>query len=192
MAQDFAKNRKNGNNGSRKKAPARSATRNASQQTSHWSWFFSGLFSGVLVCVVGYVALTQIRPARITPDAAIIQDEEDGNMLPELDFYEYLPQAEVEVNVVPVEVTPEDAVEANPVTYLLQAASFQDPNDAEELRARIILMNLDARIQPTPISGVTWYRVQAGPFVGRGSVQAAERTLRENNINPIRLKISTQ
>jgi len=195
MAQDYAKTRKSGSKSGKspRKSPSRSATSKPAEPTHHWSWFFSGLFSGVLICIVGYVALTQIKPGVNTPKAPVSQSEEESeSRISELEFYEYLPQAEVEVNVVPVDVAQEDMADASPDTYLLQAASFQDRSDAEALRARIILMNLDARIQPTPISGVTWYRVQAGPFVGRTRVEDAERTLIENNINPIRLKISSE
>ena len=94
------------------------------------------------------------------------------------------------MNVVPVELASsalED--ESNQITYLLQAGSFLDPNDAEALRARLILLNLDTRIQPAPLSGRTWYRVQAGPFIGRNAVENAENTLIENNIDPIRMRI---
>lgn len=194
MAQDFAKSRKSTNKPAKKK-PARSATRNTPSESRHWSWFLSGLFSGVLLCVIGYFSLGQLRNNNIianNPLAGLGNEggEQSGT---ELEFYDYLPQAEVEVDVVPVAITentPEE--EANPITYLLQAASFQNPSEAEALRARLILMNLDARIVPSNVSGRTWYRVQAGPFVGKRAMEAAETTLIQNNIDPIRMRISTQ
>lgn len=191
MAQDFAKTRKPAARPGKSK-PARAATRHAATDSRHWSWFFSGLFSGALLCVIGYFSLGQLRdnPALISNTSPPVPgDEATGGT--QLDFYEYLPQAEVAVNVVPVEVAT-SATEANPLTYLLQAASFLDPNDADELRARLILLNLDTRIQPTNLSGRTWYRVQVGPFVGRASVEAAENTLIQNNIDPIRMRIPSQ
>jgi len=192
MAQDFAKSRKSPAKAGNKKAP-RAATRNPAGNDSHWSWFFSGLLSGLLLCVIGYYAINHLRTnSPITENAAARAPAEESTET-QLDFYEYLPQAVVEVNVVPVEVANNTSQEeSNPVTYLLQAGSFLDPNDAEELRARLILLNMDVRIQPTPISGRTWYRVQAGPFIGRRSVESAQNTLRENNIDPIRLRISDQ
>lgn len=191
MAQDFAKKRNAGNTKAKKPSP-RAATRNAESGGSQWSWYFSGLFSGVLLCVIGYYAVNHLRTNSPLQNDTATTTATDTPPETQLDFYDYLPQAEVEVNVVPVEVADNSGEEANPVTYLLQAASFQDPNDAEELRARLILLNMNVRIEPTPINGQTWYRVQAGPFIGRRSVEAAQNTLRENNINPIRLKISSQ
>ena len=193
MAQDFAK-KKNTSSTQSKKKPVRSATRNTNAESSnHWSWYFSGLFSGLLLCVIGYVALTQLdNGATISDVVDSIQDtdNEQNNPGTELEFYEYLPQAEVEVNVVPVEIASSAIeTEANQINYLLQAGSFLDPNDAEALRARLILMNLDTRIQPHPLSGRTWYRVQSGPFLGRNAVEAAENIMIENNIDPIRMRI---
>ena len=192
MAQDFAKKKKISSAPSKKK-PVRTATRNNNQNSNHWSWYFSGLFSGLLLCVIGYVALTQLdNGATISDVVDSIQDtdNEQNNPGTELEFYEYLPQAEVEVNVVPVEIASSAIeTEANQINYLLQAGSFLDPNDAEALRARLILMNLDTRIQPHPLSGRTWYRVQSGPFLGRNAVEAAENIMIENNIDPIRMRI---
>ena len=193
MAQDFAKKKKTSSAPSKKK-PVRSATRNNNNQNSnHWSWYFSGLFNGLLLCVIGYVALTQLNNGATIADVVdSIQetDNNDSNRATELEFYDYLPQAEVEVNVVPVEIA-SSAIEneSNQITYLLQAGSFLDPNDAEALRARLILMNLDTRVKPHPLSGRTWYRVQSGPFLGRNAVEAAENIMIENNIDPIRMRI---
>lgn len=189
MSQDFAKKRNAGAKSSKKK-PAKAVTRATSQPGSHWSWFFSGLFSGLLICVVGYYALIQLRSGSINFDEANSDQpgaaaEDSGT---DLQFYEFLPQAEVEVSVVQVEIAESASEEANPTTYFLQAGSFLDPNDAEELRARLILMNMNTIIYPTELSGRTWYRVQSGPFMGRSNVEAAENVLRQNNIDPMRLR----
>ena len=190
MPQDFAKKRNSNSKSksSKNKKPARAATRKNDQASTHWSWYFSGLFSGILVCAVAYIAFAQLGSSSTLPEVISGSEPEEEESGTNLDFYDYLPQAEVEVDVVPVEVAENGSIEEDPVTYFLQAGSFLDPNDAEELRARLILMNLDAIVQPTPLSGRTWYRVQAGPFIGRRSVETAENTLRENNIDPLRLR----
>ena len=191
MAQDFAKKR-NPTAKPRNK-PARAATRNAEKSTGHWSWFTVGFLSGILICVTAYFAFSAKITSHSQPDISSAQPQpEESNTAADMEFFDYLPQAEVEVSVVPVDVAEPGQADETPVTYLLQAGSFQDPNDAEALRARIILLNLEARIQPVTISGRTWYRVQAGPFTGRAVVGAAENTLIQNNIDPIRLRIPSQ
>ena len=190
MSQDFAKTRKTPAKSSKKKS-ARAVSRSNTTENKPWNWFFSGLSTGILLCVIGYFLPAQLRPDQgvntIVTNPVDDEAEEPGT---ELDFYDYLPQAEVVVNVIPVEIA-ESALqeEANPLTYFLQAGSFLDPNDADELRAKLILLNLDTRVQAANLSGRTYYRVQAGPFVGRNSVDTAQNTLIENNIDPIRLRI---
>ncbi|MDR2213309.1 MAG: SPOR domain-containing protein [Pseudomonadales bacterium] len=71
--------------------------------------------------------------------------------------------------------------------YLLQAGSFQNRQDAESRRARILLLNLNASVVPGVVSGRTWQRVQVGPFNGRQSAEAARTLLAENNIDSIPL-----
>jgi cell division protein FtsN len=71
--------------------------------------------------------------------------------------------------------------------YLLQAGSFQNRQDAESRRAKIILLNLNANVVPGVVAGRTWQRVQVGPFSGRQNAEAARALLSENNIESIPL-----
>lgn len=73
--------------------------------------------------------------------------------------------------------------------YLLQAGSFQDRQDAENRRAKIILLNLNANVVPGVVAGRTWQRVQVGPFNGRQAAEAARALLSENNIDSIPLLV---
>ena len=73
--------------------------------------------------------------------------------------------------------------------YLLQAGSFQDREDAENRRVKILLLNMDASVVPGVVSGRTWYRVQVGPFNGRNLADAARDALSENNIDSIPLQL---
>ena len=194
MAQDFAK-KKNTAKSAVKKKSTRAVTRKTGEDNNLWSWYFSGLFSGVLLCVIGYFSLTQLDNGPSITNLVIplqsIETVDDGTGT-ELEFYEYLPQAQVEVNIVPIEISSDkEDSEADQITYLLQAASYLDPNEAGALRAQLILLNLDTRISEAQLFGRTWYRVQAGPFVGRNSMESAENILIENNIDPIRMRVPT-
>ena len=58
-------------------------------------------------------------------------------------------------------------------TYLLQLASFQRQEDAEQMKASLIMRGFDAQIKTVSQLGATWYRVVMGPFHSR---QLAEKT----------------
>jgi cell division protein FtsN len=48
--------------------------------------------------------------------------------------------------------------------YYLQAGSFQTAKDAENFRASLALMGMEASIQPATVEGKQWYRVRLGPY----------------------------
>jgi cell division protein FtsN len=92
----------------------------------------------------------------------------------------------------PTATPPAAAVASAPASadarqYLLQAGSFQDRQDAESRRAKIILLNLNANVVPGVVAGRTWQRVQVGPFSGRQSAEEARALLSANNIDSIPL-----
>jgi cell division protein FtsN len=71
------------------------------------------------------------------------------------------------------------------VGYLLQAASFRSREDAERLRAALLLMDFPASTQPISLPDGVWYRVTVGPFDNEVLAQRAMTRLRENDITPI-------
>lgn len=90
--------------------------------------------------------------------------------------------------------TPNDAATATAGTasaptpsaeYLLQAASFRSRNDAERLRAALLLMDLPAATHAISLDSGVWYRVTVGPFDTETTAQRALTRLRENDIAAI-------
>lgn len=67
--------------------------------------------------------------------------------------------------------------------YFLQAGSFKNNDDAENLKARLALLGMYASIQPINLAdrGV-WYRVRVGPFNKKEELDEASVSLRENGI----------
>lgn len=79
---------------------------------------------------------------------------------------------------------------ANKQRTLLQTGSFQRAQDAEKLRAQIILLGLPASIQKVQVRpGETWHRVQAGPFNDPASLANAQKTLKDARIQHIVIRI---
>jgi cell division protein FtsN len=202
MAQDFAKQRQVAPTNRRN--TVRAASRTAPESgTSHWNWFFSGIFCGFLVVGIGYLGIIKL-------DSELTQAVQNANTTntpnrPTFDFgfYGELANAQISVPVpqstpaagnVPGRVANELQVAATTLPielplYLLQAGSFQDRQDAENRRAKVILLNMSASIVPGVVSGRTWHRVQVGPFTGRDAAESARDLLSENNIDSIPLLV---
>lgn len=209
MSHDFAKQRQAPGTRSR---PQRAATRTSeAPNQGHWGWFLSGIFCGFLIVGIGYLGIIKLdTTVSETSQTAGATGEPVARPTFDFGFYDELANAEVEVPlpVIPGEpgeagtVAASDAagaeqsatetsaavaqVEAS-VRYLLQAGSFQDREDAENRRVKILLLNMEANVMPGVVSGRTWYRVQVGPFNNRSLADVARDALSENNIDSIPL-----
>lgn len=72
--------------------------------------------------------------------------------------------------------------------YLLQAGAFQASGQAEELKARLAMMGLSARVEPAEINGSTVYRVRMGPYGSAGDLADAKRKLASSGVSAMAIK----
>lgn len=109
------------------------------------------------------------------------------------DFYTILPETET---VLPEREKkgPRKAVNVEQpdenVTYVLQAASFNNHNDADQLKAKLALQGLPATIQKVTIDGKgEYHRVRLGPYEKIDDLDAATQQLSKLGIKALRLKV---
>ena len=74
--------------------------------------------------------------------------------------------------------------------YLLQAAAFRGRDEAETMRARLILAtNAGAQIESArDAGGNAWHRVLVGPFETRDEMQHALAALQTMDVSPLPLE----
>lgn len=71
--------------------------------------------------------------------------------------------------------------------YMLQAASFRQPEDAEQLRQRLRNLSLMAQVsQVQSADGQTWHRVMVGPYDDTRELNRAEDLMVTQGITPLR------
>lgn len=110
---------------------------------------------------------------------------------PRFDFYTILPEIE---SVLP-EKEPKKAraAAAKPeeqVRYALQAASLANFNDADQLKAKLALAGLEARIEKVTIEGKgEFYRVRLGPYAKLEDLEAPTKQLNQLGIKALRLEL---
>lgn len=75
---------------------------------------------------------------------------------------------------------PEKAAKAE--TYYLQAGAFRAANDAETMRARVLMLGLSAQVQAANVNGTTLHRVRVGPFKGLDEMNQARSRLGSEKI----------
>lgn len=74
--------------------------------------------------------------------------------------------------------------------YLLQAGAFEASGQAEELKAKIALLGLSARVESAKVGGKTVFRVRMGPYGSASELADAKRKLEGSGLQamPIRLQ----
>ncbi|MCC6475041.1 MAG: SPOR domain-containing protein [Burkholderiales bacterium] len=129
-------------------------------------------------------------------DAPPAAQANDGK--PRFDFYRILPGQEEAVTSEQLkQATVKDKEAAGKTgeaesgeTYFLQAGAFQNPADADNLKARLALLGLESGVEPIaiPDKGV-WYRVRLGPYRRIDDLNNARSQLAQNGIDASLVKV---
>ena len=163
-----------------------------------------GIFVGVLIGVLAALVvmwLMNSNPSPFVDKAQLPLQGADGKppepaALPgkpgdppqekRFQFYEILPGKTAAQPAKPVD---KKALEAPPKAgaavsgeLFLQAGSFQTAKDAENFRASLALMGLEARIQPAKVGDKQWYRVRLGPYPRFEDARQAKLDLAKSGI----------
>jgi cell division protein FtsN len=186
MSRDYAKKNRSQN---RRRPPAK-------QSLPGWVWLLVGSIIGAFIMFLVYlwgIAPQTTKPEKVKPAEPKVTraTEEEKVPKPRFDFYKLLQESEVIVPATePVQgVEKPVELQANTMEYILQVGSFRNNTDADKLRAQLILLNLDARIEKVTIrNGELWHRVIVGPFQDQSRLANARSTLVTNQYNALMLK----
>jgi cell division protein FtsN len=112
---------------------------------------------------------------------------------PRFDFYTILPGSEKQVTeqeIKQAQTSKQEADKTSGENYFLQVGAFQTEQEADNMKAKLALLGLEAVIQTAtiPDKGV-WHRVRVGPFVQIDDINKARTELVKNNIDSTLLKI---
>ncbi|MGI1679174.1 MAG: SPOR domain-containing protein [Cellvibrionaceae bacterium] len=195
-------------------ARRRSNTKNSNKRNSRkknhesnipgWVWLFTGVVLGAFVMFLFYLKDVPPQPKmagksktetthqktspKKTSTAKLKETASDGAPAPDFVFYELLKENELIVETDPT-VSQQAALKALERTeYIIQAGSFRSHEDAERLRAKLILNNLPARIDTKTVGESTWHRIMVGPFKNRPMTAKARGTLASMNIDTMVIK----
>jgi cell division protein FtsN len=69
------------------------------------------------------------------------------------------------------------------MVYFVQAGAFTRPEEAEQQRAKLALMGLEARIDERAVSGRTLLRVRLGPHATRDAAEAQQQRLKDAGVD---------
>lgn len=201
-----------GASATRNNAARNSGASRSTRSVPGWLWLVAGVGVGMLVTSLVKLAAVpspdasptkveqRVQPASRPDKSARSEGAAPPKSETRFDFYTLLPEREVIVPdarevtpppkpaTKPGEKAPSDTSLPPMEHYLLQAGSFRGSAEADRRRAQLLLLGLDARIEPVRANGDTWYRVHAGPFVSREKLTQARNLLSGEGIETLLLK----
>ncbi|MFT4631075.1 MAG: cell division protein FtsN [Candidatus Pseudothioglobus sp.] len=179
MPQDFAKRHQN-------KAPEKSPA-------PSWLLFATGLITGLFSAFILFVWLYAPGDEEV---ALLIETPTSNTSEPtpkaavtDWTFYEIFPKFEVPI-VEEYGPDGEKQISKDTRAYVLQAGSFRKANDADKLRAELILLGMDVYLQVIEKDGQTWHRVMVGPIDSELELTRKRNLLAEASIETISLRIN--
>jgi len=197
MARDFAKGRPTGAKtptGRKKTQPRRGESVRVATDSRPGSGvrsYFAGLLSGIFLCFLAYLyALPPADAPAPGPETAAVASVPAEPPKPRFDFYTMLPQQTLEDAVEPAGVA---SPPAGPTaeSYLLQAGSFRQQEDAERRRAELLLLGLQPRVEESDSDTGHWFRVYLGPYGSHTEMSRAKGLMAAQDIDSLLLKRTT-
>lgn len=183
---------------------ARSVQRNKQQKkkpqrTTLPKWLIPLTLLLVCALVFGLYKLTNVPPINLPKKAAAPTAEKEipkktthqpQAVKEDYDFYNLLPESEVVAPKVEEYSSKNTDKTTQKYAYMLQAGSFRNADDADRLRAKLLLEGLTVNTSKvTNQNGDIWHRVMVGPFTSRSKLNHAQDILANNNTDSMLIKI---
>lgn len=166
-----------------------------------WAWLLLGLALGMTMVLLtqlvikragshdGLAGLFTVRakPAEPTPTKRPLP----APPKPKLDFYTVLPEIETVLPDRNSRGKSGKAERSEPgAQYVLQVGSFASFEEADQLKAKLALQGMQARIQKVVIEGKgEYHRVRLGPYGKLEDLDAVDQRLSKLGIKALRLKL---
>lgn len=177
--------RQNARRPQRRRPPPRSGRASSPVRRTlfHAPSFSAGVVMGAVI-VLGAAYLPELLGGSEASSTPAREPAVESRPQLTFEFDDLLKNSRITADPEPYRSEPETAT-ADGEQIVLQAASFRSMDDAERLRAALLLMDLPAATSGIKLSNGQWYRVTVGPFDSEVRAQRALTRLRENDIAAI-------
>jgi len=169
-----------------------------------WVMLGIGLVAGILIALLVQLAINRaeqpnsgirnlIQAAKQSQKQELRQtikkNKKPSPVKPQFNFYTILPEIETVITESEARKLNPDKTEKN-ISYILQAGSFSRFQDADRMKATLVLNGLNATIQKVTIEGKgEFHRVRLGPFKTLNSLDNSNKKLKQLGIQAYMLKV---
>lgn len=131
------------------------------------------------------------EPAKSIPSKAVDSAVPAPDAKPRFDFYKILPGTEEPVTDQQLKDAQQKASTAPAKeAFFLQAGAFQSAPEADNRKAQLALLGVEATIQTTTLPDKSvWHRVRVGPYTAIEDLNRAREMLTQNGIETTLLKV---
>ena len=166
--------------------------------------FLAGLLIGLFVAFIVYLNVHDSGNTEVASPELVIENKPEKTAVaesepeldeplpePQFDFYQILPNMEVNVSEWETDTQKESVeLEDKSGVYILQVGSFEQHEAADELKAKLALLGIHAEIQRVVINGRDIrHRVRVGPYKDLEKLQETRDRLLANNLDYMLLKL---
>ena len=184
MTKDFSKKRQPAQKTRNYTPNRRTATKKKQKAMPAWFWVLVGMFLGALLVILLHLII--VKPKQSDSVHTAPQTDSTKQPQPRFDFYKLLKDQEL---TLPDNATELADTPTQDTLYLLQVGSFRNNEDADRLRAQLLLLNLAVTVEKVRSrNGDDWHRVIVGPFKSRSKLAKARSILASNEISSLLLK----
>ena len=175
------------------KAPPRAADTDATEAAKNKGWNPNTPLAGKVPAQVAAPAPVASSVAVVPAEPAVAKPKTSADPLGDLAKAkaEAKPKPEPKPQTAPA---PQPETAANeqgidPFNYFVQAGAFRSPEDAEQQRARLLLMGFQAKVTEREQAGRTVYRVRLGPFDKKGDADRTKEKLEGNSVETALVRV---
>ena len=175
------------------------APRRINKGLPRWAVLLLGLALGVASVLLAQLVIKRtgavdglaalLAPKTKPVEAPVAKRSEPVVAKPKLDFYTVLPEVETVLPDRNRRSTRSERTDSG-ARYILQAGSFANFADADQLKAKLALQGLQASIQKVTIEGKgEYHRVRLGPYERLDDLDQVTHEMAKVGVQTIRLKL---
>ena len=155
---------------------------------SNLKWYSAGTATGVVLSLLVYLLSLPEDKRKIISESSEPKKTSGqvvtGQKTTQFEFYDILPEKESKHNESGLNTTRNKNIDEDKI-YFLQAGAFKKRNDAEDRRAKLVLLDLEPEIKLTQEESDALYRLTIGPLGSLTEAKKVQKLIESDGIKTL-------
>ena len=155
---------------------------------SNLKWYSAGTATGVVLSLLVYLLSLPEDKRKIISESSepkkISGQVVTGQKTTQFEFYDILPEKESKHNKSGLDTAINQNIDEDKI-YFLQAGAFKKRKDAEDRRAKLVLLDLEPQIKLTQEESDSLYRLTIGPLGSLTEAKKVQKLIESDGIKTL-------